>query len=86
VQFDINFLKQFFIQNDRSFSNLFSHRSIDTYSIVQFLNISGIMDVDIASSSKVFQLLDIKVEKRHSALHDAIATTLLFEKLINRVR
>lgn len=82
IQFDINFLKEFFKQNGRAFNSYFSHRSIDTYSIIKVLSLSGIINKSLNSSTDAFNYFNIKVKKRHSALYDCIATVELFEKMI----
>ncbi|PLX09080.1 MAG: hypothetical protein C0596_04575 [Marinilabiliales bacterium] len=40
VQFDLNFLKQLFYKHDESFHSIFSHRIIDTSSILYYLFLS----------------------------------------------
>jgi DNA polymerase III epsilon subunit-like protein len=85
VQFDVNFLKIFFSENNRSFNQYFSHRVIDTYSIFKFLYLTKIIDENLTSSSDAFRYFDISVKERHSALEDCIATVKLFEKLIDLV-
>jgi len=81
IIFDISFLKFFLSQHGRSFENMFSHRSIDTASILQFLQISGKIDLDLTSSTEGFRYFKIKVDNRHGALSDSIATAELFKKM-----
>lgn len=83
IQFDINFLKEFFKENGRSFNNYFAHRSIDTYSIFKVMSMAGLIDKNINSSADAFSYFGIKVQQRHSALYDCIATVELFEKLLS---
>lgn len=82
ISFDINFIKQMFKNNRRSFDNYFSHRLIDTSSILSFLFISGKIPCQISSSSKAFDYYGISVQGRHTAIGDAIATVELFNKLL----
>lgn len=82
IQFDINFLKEFFKKNGRSFNNYFAHRSIDTYSIFKVMSMTGLIDKNLNSSADAFAYFNIKVQQRHSALYDCIATVELFEKLL----
>lgn len=82
VQFDINFLKEFFRQNNKEYDSLFSHRCIDTFSIIQHLQFADKLDTDITNSDEAFRHFGIEVETRHDALSDIIATVKLFEKLI----
>lgn len=83
VSFDISFIKQLFKTNRRDFSRYFSHRSIDTSSILSYLQICQIIKMPLKSSSDAFRHFDIKVNNRHSALGDALATANLFNKLID---
>lgn len=82
VGFDISFLKQLYKENHSVFLEDFSHRIIDTSSILQFLFFSGKLETNISSSDVAFQHFNIKVEKRHTALDDCKATVELFNKLI----
>lgn len=83
VHFDANFLKVFFSQNNVNFSQHFSHRIIDTSSILYYLYMAGRIKERAISSDEAFALFEIKVEGRHTALGDAIATANLFSKLIH---
>lgn len=83
IQFDINFLKEFFKKNGRSFNNYFAHRSIDTYSIFKIMSMARLIDKNLNSSADAFAYFNIKVQQRHSALYDCIATVELFEKLLS---
>ena len=86
IQFDINFLKEFFRKSGRSFNNYFAHRSIDTYSIFKAMSIAGLIDKNLNSSADAFNYFNIKVQQRHSALYDCIATVELFEKLLSLLK
>ena len=87
TQFDVSFLKQFYKKNNRSFEKRFSHRIVDTYSILCYLFYCGkIHDATILSSTKAFNYFKIKVSDRHSALGDAKATVELFEKLLDMTK
>ena len=82
ISFDVSFLKQFYLKNRISFHKRFSHRFIDTASILSYLYYAKIIPENISSSTKAFNYFDIIVENRHTALGDAIATSELFSKLI----
>lgn len=83
VHFDANFLKAFLSKNDKDFNTCFSHRFIDTSSILYYLYITGIIEQKAISSDEAFKLFEIQVEGRHTALGDAMATTKLFNQLID---
>ncbi len=82
VHFDIDFLKLLFYQNNEDFSEFFSHRIIDTSSILYYLYLAGHIKHRAISSDDAFELFGIKVEGRHTALGDAIATAELFTQLV----
>lgn len=83
VQFDIGFLKILFSQNKKDFSRFFSHRIIDTSSILYYLYLTNHIKQRAISSDEAFELFEIKVEGRHTAIGDAMATAKLFNKLID---
>jgi len=82
VHFDSDFLKCFFSANNKNFSDFFSHRIIDTSSILYYLFMAGRIKHRAISSDEAFDLFDIKVEGRHTAIGDAIATAKLFTRLL----
>lgn len=82
TQFDVRFIRKLYEDNNRSFEKTFSHRIIDTYSILKFLCDSGKLDMDYISSAKAFEKFGIVVDGRHTALGDAKATAKLYEKMI----
>ena len=86
VQFDINFLRLFFTGNYEDFSKYFSHRIIDTSSILYYLYLTGYIKYRATSSDEAFELFEIKVKNRHTALGDALATAKLFNKLLYLTR
>lgn len=82
IQFDINFLRYFFKTYGYSFMSLISHRMIDTNSILKFLVISKCLPERVMNLSDSLNYFNIKVQNRHSALDDCVATALLFDRLI----
>jgi DNA polymerase III epsilon subunit-like protein len=86
VHFDANFLRSFFSRNNMDFSKYFSHRIIDTSTIMHYLYLAGHIKHKAISSDAAFDLFDIKVEGRHTAIGDAIATAKLFTKLLYLIK
>lgn len=80
--FDIRFLRQMFKINHRSYENMFSHRVVDTYSILKYLQDAGVLHDCITSSAQAFKYFGITVNGRHTALGDAYATMQLYEELL----
>lgn len=85
VHFDTRFLGTFLKKNDKEFSNYFSHRVIDTSSILYYLYLSGKIKHKAISSDAAFELFGIEAEGRHTALGDAVATARLFTKLLDLI-
>lgn len=86
VHFDAGFLKAFLAASNKDFSKYFSHRMIDTSSILHFLYLSGQIGQKAISSDEAFTLFNIEVRGRHTALGDAIATAELFTKLLRLIK
>jgi DNA polymerase-3 subunit epsilon len=82
VGFDISFVRFLFESQNYRFADYFSHRSIDTSSILHYLYFTGKLESKIVSSTDAFKHFGIEVAGRHTALGDAIATAELFTKLI----
>jgi DNA polymerase-3 subunit epsilon len=86
VHFDVAFFKVFFSANNKDFSAYFSHRVIDTSSILHYLYLSGKIKQRAISSDAAFALFDIQVEGRHTAMGDAMATAKLFTRLLSLLK
>lgn len=88
VSFDISFLKRLYTLAGVNFDDFYSHRALDTASLIQFLILAGRMPLSEASSTAAFSHFGITfgAGERHSALGDAIATAKLLSKLIELVR
>ena len=86
VHFDVNFLKSFFYSQNINFSTYFSHRIIDTSSILHYLYLAGRLKQRATSSDDAFAHFDIMVDGRHTALGDAMATARLFNKLLRLMK
>jgi DNA polymerase III subunit epsilon len=82
VHFDVNFLKVLLSGQGRDYHKRFSHRFVDTSPILYYLFLAGKLKQKATSSQEAFDLFSIQVDKRHSALGDALATADLFNKLL----
>lgn len=82
ILFDINFFKNFWNKNEGNFNNRFSHRYVDTSSILFFLSILNKIPENSNSSQNAFNFFSISIDKRHSALGDVLGTAELFNRLI----
>jgi DNA polymerase III subunit epsilon len=82
VHFDVSFLKKLLAKNGREYHKIFSHRFLDTSPILYYLYLSGKIKQKATSSQEAFDLFGIHVDKRHSALGDALATAELFNMLL----
>ena len=86
VHFDADFLRFFFSKNNKDFSKFFSHRFIDTSSILYYLYLAGHLKHRAISSDEAFDLFEIEVDGRHTAIGDAIATAKLFTRLLYLIK
>ncbi len=82
INFDVNFFKHFLVSNNYNYFQRFSHRYVDTATILYYLYLSGRLKQKKISSQEAFDYFGIQVEGRHSALGDAIATAKLFSTLL----
>jgi DNA polymerase III epsilon subunit-like protein len=87
VGFDVGFLKRLFRMTGADFEAVFSHRVLDTASILRFLSLANLVPEAAAASSEAFQYFDISIPAadRHTALGDARATAELLTRLVDLV-
>ena len=85
VGFDIAFVKQLYNAVGANYDSLYSHRVLDTASVVTFLSLAGKLPLRGASSSSVFAYfgIGVPVGLRHTARGDAIATAQLLTRLLS---
>lgn len=84
ISFDETFLKKLYRDNHCNYEKRFSHKKIDTVSILKFLYLQGKINEKMQSFDEALKQLDIEVNKevRHTALGDAIMTAKLFTALL----
>ncbi|MCU0849281.1 MAG: 3'-5' exonuclease [Spirochaetes bacterium] len=83
VIFDIEFLKRLFKFTGHEYSDVFSHRIVDTSSILRFLHLKGVFKEDISNLDAALDHFGINEFPRHQALKDAVLTAKLFMKLLD---
>lgn len=84
VAFDFAFLRKTFHEANALESDAFSHRAVDTHTLLFLAHLKGIIPKSALSSTGAFDFFGIKVsrEARHTAVGDAIATRELFRRLL----
>lgn len=86
VAFDVGFLRHLFEAHGYTYYEHFSHRVLDTASVLRFLYLAGVLERDLSSSDTAFEYFKITPKRRHSALGDALATAELISSLVSLVR
>jgi len=82
ITFDVNFLNAFLAANNYNYHQRFSHRFVDTATILFYLYLTGKLKKKLTASQDAFDFFGISVDGRHTALGDAIATARLFSSLV----
>lgn len=88
VSFDVGFLRRLYRLAGFNYENRFSHRLLDTASVMRFLAIAGRLPIDnpgLDAGLKYFGI-NVAARDRHSALGDARATAKLLRELIKLVQ
>jgi len=90
VGFDISFLKRLYRLSgiEYSYSDIFNHRSLDTASILRFLQLTNKAPTDKCSSDVLFKFCNVEVplKQRHTAIGDALATAKSLEYLVSTMK
>lgn len=82
ILFDIQFLKRLFCFTGHDYASFFSHRNVDTSSILRYLHIKGAFKEDISALGAALDHFGINEDPRHRALQDSVLTAKLFQKLL----
>jgi len=87
VGFDVGFLRRLCRLAGEAFPAVFSHRVLDTASVLRFLALAGHVPAAAVGSSEAFAHMGIRVpvKLRHTALGDARATAELIGQLLGLV-
>lgn len=87
VGFDVGFLRRLCRLAGAAFPPVFSHRMLDTASVLRFLSLAGFVPATAVASTEAFAHLGVHIppELRHTALGDARATADLLARLIGLV-
>lgn len=85
VSFDLFFLNSLYYTYTHSHKPPWSHRSVDTHSILKFLSHCGLVPNDIMSLDKAVKAFGISLpeETYHTAIADAVATKELYMRMIH---
>lgn len=88
VGFDVSFLRRLCRLAGSPFPLIFSHRTLDTASVLRFLALAGFLPVSAVASTEAFSYLGVRIpeELRHTALGDARATAELLTRLLELVQ
>ena len=86
INFDVNFLKKCFHNENYEFNKYFSYRTIDTSAILHYLYLGGVINHKAISLDQACNLFGINIPNRHTALDDTVATANLFTKLLKMLQ
>ena len=86
IQFDSAFLKEMYFKNKLPYDKTFATRVVDTFSLLQFLIHLDLIPAEINYSTVAFDYFNIKVNGRHTALGDSVATAELYTQLLNLIK
>lgn len=82
ISFDVEFLRAMYRKQGMDIEKTFSYKTVDTFTILQFMNHCGRLPDGITSLSKAIDYFHIEINERHTALGDAFATLDLYQKML----
>lgn len=87
VAFDNAFMRRMYTMAGRPVNPAFTHRTVDTHTLLWALIAAGKLPEGVNGSDAAFAHFEVSPpeELRHTALGDAVATRHLFEKLIQLI-
>jgi DNA polymerase-3 subunit epsilon len=82
VNFDVEFIQEWFVVNNIKYASYFNYKYIDVYQLVLNMAYLGIFDIGPNSLKDMCLKLDIDLTNAHTAIADIKATRDLHRKLI----
>ena len=86
VHFDIGFVQRLYRLGGGAYERRYSHRVLDTASVLALLILARRLPPAVASSDGAFEYFGIRGRERHTALGDALATAELLNALLTLAR
>lgn len=88
IGFDVGFLKRLYALAGADFQARYSHRLLDTASVMRFLSLTGRLPFDDPSLDAGLRHfgIDVPLLERHTALADARATAQLLGRLVDLMK
>jgi DNA polymerase III epsilon subunit-like protein len=81
IEFDYKFLDKLFQNEKEYWWKYVSHRKLDTCSLINFLMVTGKIEIESASLEASINYFKIETNARHTAKDDVRATIALFENI-----
>lgn len=86
ISFDIDFLRVYYKKFKLNFEKRYSHKKIDTVTILYFLYLNGIIQEQYLSLDKFIKKYNIESNERHTALADAKISTKIFNQSLELIK
>lgn len=81
IEFDYKFLDKLFFNEKEYLWKYVSHRKLDTCSLINYLMITGKIQIESASLEAAINYFNIETAARHTAKDDVVATIDLFKNI-----